>query len=260
MDKQEETKISKLLLKLQGHICAISINGQKDIILTSKRTGTAIAKSNQRQLSMMASRGLIQYKGHDIALTAEARLFLARQKAQTEPFLSQHQAIETAYISQRQAQTPLMRNLDESPLSGLYRRKTKQGAPFLSSEEFEAGERLRRDFTFGALMPSVTMRWAEKSGGKHKAAPNDMSDEIFAARQRVNKALKAIGPDLGSVLIDVCCFLKGMETIEKERQWPARSAKIVLKTALIALDRHYNPENRSIPSQYHAIRSMEIYA
>jgi len=30
--------------------------------------------------------------------------------------------------------------------------------------------------------------------------------------------------------------------VERERQWPARSAKMLLKAGLAALHRHYNPQ------------------
>lgn len=67
----------------------------------------------------------------------------------------------------------------------------------------------------------------------------DIKDSIIAARERVRRALSSVGPDLAGVLIDVCCYLKGLEASEKASGWPQRSGKIILQIALRQLARHY---------------------
>lgn len=136
-------------------------------------------------------------------------------------------------------------NLAESPLTQIASRKDRLGRRFLGQAEVDAGERLRADYERACLVPRLGINWEQPiSKGKAGAArPHglEMSEAVLAARQRVEKAIAAVGPELAGILIDVCCFLKGLERVEAERGWPARSAKIVLKTALSALDRHYRP-------------------
>lgn len=142
---------------------------------------------------------------------------------------------------------------NESPLAWLRRRKDKDGTPMISAAEFEAGERLRADFTFGQLMPSTTARWSPVGAGdgRPRGAANsaaELTDNALAARERVQRALEAVGPELAGILVDVCCFLKGLEDAEKAQGWPLRSAKVVLQLALQRLARHYGLMSRPQPS------------
>lgn len=137
-------------------------------------------------------------------------------------------------------------NADESPLARLAQRRVKGGEPFLAEAEAIAGERLRADFTRAGLTPAVTQRWEETiRGGGPRGGGQDLSDMAIDAKSRIDAALKAVGPELSGILLDVCCFLKGLETVERERQWPARSAKLLLKAGLGALARHYGLEARA---------------
>lgn len=134
------------------------------------------------------------------------------------------------------------RNLDESPLAWLARRKDKLGRPMLSDAEVAAGEKLRGDFWFAQMTPRVTANWTQllsEAGATRGAPGGEVSDHVIAARERVRLALKAAGPDLAGMLIDVCCYLKGLEQAEKSGGWPTRSGKVVLQIALRLLARHY---------------------
>jgi hypothetical protein len=135
-------------------------------------------------------------------------------------------------------------NLSESPIDWLYRRRDKDGQPLISQAEFDAGERLRCDFWFAQMTPRVTADWGglAPDRGSRRSAPGlgvDLRDNVIAARERVSRALAAVGPELAGVLIDVCCHLKGLETAERSAGWPQRSGKVVLQLALTRLARHY---------------------
>jgi len=141
----------------------------------------------------------------------------------------------------------------ESPLAWLARRKGRDGRAMIEPMQFVAGERLRADFTRAQLTPRVTSNWTTPTGGRSRGnGAGEMTDLIVASRQRVRLALDACGPEFAGVLLDVCCFLRGLEDLERERGWPPRSAKVVLQLALGRLARHYGLERPS--SGNHAAR------
>ncbi len=141
------------------------------------------------------------------------------------------------------AATGPARNVAESPIAWLFSRRDRDGNPLITQEQFSAGERLRADFWFAQMSPSVTQSWdaVTKDRGRRgdPGAGVDLADGALAAAERVRRALTAVGPELAGILIDVCCHLKGLEQAERKAGWPQRSGKIVLGVALSALARHY---------------------
>jgi hypothetical protein len=170
-----------------------------------------------------------------------------------DPFLEQHLALTRRHIRTAHGHATVTVNEAESPLSWLARRKGRDGAAMIDAEQFAAGERLRADFTLGQLMPRTTSNWsaAVASGRRAGGGAAAMTDAVVAARQRVRHAIEAVGPEFAGLLLDVCCFLKGLEDIERERRWPPRSGKVVLQLGLDRLARHYGyrPQLRGAPRQ-----------
>lgn len=125
-------------------------------------------------------------------------------------------------------------NTCELPLARLKARGLVNGT------QFAAGEKLRRDFTLAQLTPRMGVNWeAPVVSGSRGAGADSISDIAMAARQRLNKALVAAGPELSDLLFDVCCHLQALEAVENSRGWARRSARVVLAIALDRLASHY---------------------
>lgn len=230
----------------------MSLRMQLQVMRTLARPGAAAPSAASSQtLGALESLGLISSQSGQARITLAGQAWLRRQLAKDDPFLEQHRVTRRHRLSGTPRAATVNVNDAESPLAWLRGRKDRRGVPMLSDEQFEAGERLRRDFTFAGMSPRVTADWSGTGGGnRHGASPAAaMRDDIVAARQRVHGAITSTGPELGRILMDVCCLLKGIESTERDMGLPQRSGKVVLQLALTALARHYGLLTVAMPSR-----------
>lgn len=178
-----------------------------------------------------------------------ARRGALRGGSDLDPFLVQHLDPRYRAAERPEGRVRVTINEAESPLAWLARRKGRNGQPLIAPDRLQAGERLRAEFTRAQLTPRVTSNWTAavaqgpRGGGAMGAAA--LTDAVISARERVRQALDAVGPEFAGLLLDVCCFLKGLEDVERERRWPPRSAKVVLQLGLDRLARHYGFSNEA---------------
>jgi hypothetical protein len=127
-------------------------------------------------------------------------------------------------------------NLAESPLAWLHT------YGHLNERQFLAGEKLRSDYEIAGLGPRTTMVWEHMpvSRGK-RSAPSlfTPTDRAFAAKQRFDGGIDALGRDLSDIAWRVICAGEGIAVAEKSMGWPVRSGKLVLRIALDRLGDYY---------------------
>jgi hypothetical protein len=107
------------------------------------------------------------------------------------------------------------------------------GEPLITEPQYTAGERLAADYRRAQIIRRITTDWSGVAPPlrARRGAPTtgaDLSDSAMAARDRVNRALAAVGGELAGILVDVCCHETGLETAERAEGWPQRTAKVVL--------------------------------
>jgi hypothetical protein len=165
---------------------------------------------------------------------------VSAKHAEIDPLRARHLELGRRLITGPSGPAAVIVDEAESPLAWLARRKGRSGRALIEPIQLQAGERLRAEFTRAQLMPRTTSNWnASVADGRRTAVPVTFTETVIAARQRVRHALDAVGPEFAGLLVDVCCFLKSLADVERERCWPPRSAKVVLQLGLERLARHY---------------------
>ena len=238
-------------LAVEGDLATPSAAGGRfELDVFARRNGVSLRVAGAMQAEadeLAASGAAVWTEGkasgrRSLALTQEGQSRARRLMAENaqEEFLAQHLELASADVFADGVEKRLRVDATESPLAWLATRRDAAGRKLIGDAEFQAGERLRIDLTRAQILPRITANWtAEVASGARGAGSMNITEQMIAARQRVDRALGAVGPEFSGLLIDVCGFLKGLELVETERGWPRRSAKLVLAMALTALARHY---------------------
>ena len=242
---------SRLLLALDGaHATAIPDPTREDALLVkTSRAGMSLGCGTHpaQAGAELLRHDLVERAGGSgaLSISAAGRSHLRRRASELgTPFQDQQlDLVSEVRVEEAGERQRVVVNTSESPLAWLARRRDRDGEPMIDPASYEAGERLRRDLTLGGVMPSITARWDGGIGnGGGGRDPAGATDAMIAARQRVTYAMRAVGSDFADLLIDLCGFLKGLEQIERERRWPSRSGKVVVRLALWRLAEHYGLE------------------
>ncbi len=213
-------------------------------------------------VNWLVSQDWLSSRNNMYTLSDAGRKWLLRQNSKQSSFQEQHRSLRITEIDESKKTVQI--NDLESPLAWLRRRKDRHGQPMIDDAQYEAGERLRRDFTFAQMSASVTANWSITSAPlkkrKHGASGNHNiipGDSAIDAKKRFYEAVDSIGPELSSLVVEICCYLKGIEETEKALGLPKRSGKIVLQIGLSGLARHYGVENGTVASNHYRIDNSD---
>ncbi|MEO6012221.1 MAG: DUF6456 domain-containing protein [Devosia sp.] len=180
-------------------------------------------------ISQLVVSGALSGSDQQCCANSQTRGWLKRAMLDQDSFAAQHR-IETVQSDGMKI------NLAESPLFRL----AAGDAAFLEPHQVEAGERVRRLMERAQLRPRVTMSYSDvRSPETRGQLSGDMSDMAVDARRALAKLETVLPRDCLGVVLDVCGWLKGLQEVEREREWPRRSAKLVLRIGLDQLAQHY---------------------
>lgn len=202
--------------------------------------GVRLGPSRRRSVMLTLDEAAFQALVREATLKPRAQggwTMTARPEPSTPPPAGRPGVIEEEVAT---AEGPVRRNLGESPIAWLARRRDSNGQPWLTPTEAAAGERLREEFESLGTQGRMTMRWdatPRVDGGRPGLAP---AERDLAARERIANALTAVGPGLREILERVCLMGSALEMAERSLKLPRRAGKTVLKLALQRLARHYH--------------------
>lgn len=234
---------------LQPHARLIEEEGaDEDFVLIRRgKSDKKLARIDRAEFVDWLKADFLKRDGDDYEVSAVGRANLRRHLG--GDFIAQH------HLDNAADHEGVPRHLASTPLQWLQARGRSK-AFGLNDMELQAGERLHDDFHRARREAHQTMDWSRPvyvdGGASNKA--DDIPQGLLDAQKRVAQALAYIGPGLADMAVDVCCCESGLEATEKKYALPRRSAKIMLKLALMRLSVHYGYQSASAAAASFRIR------
>lgn len=182
----------------------------------------------------LASDGVLELCGKVCRATPVTKNWLRRKLSGASGSAGQHR-----HIVQKSNGAQI--NLNESPLARLAN-PSGNTPPFLQAHHVQAGEKIRKLVERAQMIERTTMSYDPNrlpAKGKNAGTGVDLNDSAIDARRELHQVLALLPSDCAGAVLDVCGFLKGLQLVETERQWPRRSAKLMLRVGLEQVARQY---------------------
>ncbi len=202
----------------------------------------ALLRLSAAEVRELESQGVIELSHEDCyVLNAAGLARVAREAAAPgEAYIAQHEALVSRDVINDAGDVRTVRGLDpEVVMRKLAALRGPNGAAWLSETELAAAGKLRADWVAGEI---GLVRGADWAGSPIGSAPRNGSNaqEVMMARRcdarrRVADGLARLATPLRRVVEHVCLREEGLELLERNEGWPARSGKLALKFGLAQL-------------------------
>lgn len=192
-----------------------------NVILSDRGKNCSLSFESVKQL---ISCGVLHEVSQLLCVTTEARSWLKRQRLE---LLKREGGVDRSLVNQ-----PVKSENDT--IVRLSRTSKGEKNAFLASHHVLVANRVSALIEKSQLRPSVTQNFSVlcQSGQSSASQTNDLSDMAIDCRKHLEQLVTQLPKDCAAVVVDICGFNKGLQQIEFERQWPRRSAKLVLRMGL----------------------------
>lgn len=206
-----------------------------------RRTRPRVMLSQDDVRALAADGAVRSGAAHDqFVLSPAGAARVRRTQAPSEDaFLAQHAEIAARPLAEDGAIRMARGFVSGGATLRLARLKDPNGAPWFTSREIAAAQRLRADWELGQAGLARGSDWTAPPRGGGARGPGNAVEAAMAAgvdaRARVDGQLNGLAPMLRRVVERVCLGDVGLDALERAEGWPARSAKVALKLALAQL-------------------------